>query len=222
MYGKFNSNFTYSPINNNLMMPTMYSNFDFYNNMGMNNSMNMNMFNAMMNYFNLYYSTMQNNMNNSNNNNNFISKKPSSKMIPVFQSLQSNNNYNNFNNYNSNFNNIYNNNYNKSNLNQTVKLKSVSFMDIFPEKLGRKFNIFFQTPEGHKITVLVPETAKTKDVLVKFVSKIGLTENDIDNTIIFIYSARKIKKNENRTLNEMGILDGSIIITMDKSGVLGA
>ena len=61
-----------------------------------------------------------------------------------------------------------------------------------------------------------------KDVLIKFVTKIGLTENDIDNTIIFIYSARKIKKNENRTLYEMGILNGSIIITMDKSGVLGA
>ena len=221
MFVPFNQNFTCSPINNNLMMPTLYSNFDFYNNMGMNNSMNMNMFNAMINYFNLYYSTMQNNMNNNGGGNNLMNRKTSSKMIPVYQSIQSNNNYNINNNNINNINN-YNNNNNKPNLNQTVRLKKVTFMDIFPEKFEQKMNIFFQTPEGHKINVLVPVTAKMKDVLIKFVTKIGLTENDIDNTIIFIYSARKIKKNENRTLNEMGILNGSIIITMDKSGVLGA
>ena len=215
MLGPFNpyQNLTSRSINNNILTPTMYSNFDFYNNMGMNNSMNMNMFNAMMNYLNLYYSQVQNTM---NNNNNFINKKPSSKMIPVFQSIPNNNNYiNNANNYNIN-------NYSNPNLNKTVKIKSVSFMDIFPEKLEQKFNVFFQAPDGHKITVLVPGTTKMKDVLAKFVYKIGLTENDIDNTIIFIYSARKIKKNENRTLIEMGILNGSIIITMDKSGLLGA
>ena len=135
MFPQFNPNFSFSPINNNLMMPTLYSNFDFYNNMGMNNSMNMNMFNTMMNYFNLNYSTMQNNM----NNNNLMTRKTSSKMIPVYQSIPSNN-YSNIN---------YNN--NKQNLNQTVRLKKVSFIDIFPEKMNKNRIYFFKHQKGIKL-----------------------------------------------------------------------
>ena len=199
-----NNNNNNPMINNFMAMPPMYNNFDFYGNMGINNSMNMNMYNLMMNYLSLYYSTMHNNMSNSNDNK-IITKKPSSKMIPVYSPIPNSNNNNN-----------------KRNLYQTVRNKSPSFLDIFPEIQENKMNVFFQTPEGNKINVLVPATAKMKDVLVKFVSKIGLSENDIDNTIIFIYSARKIKKNEKKTLIEMGILNGAIIITMDKSGVSGA
>ena len=200
------NNSTNGPMINNFMsIPIAYNNFDFYGNMGMNNSMNMNMYNLMMNYFNLYYTNLQNSISNSNDNNNInTTRNPSSKMVSVVG--PKNNNKNNY----------------RMNLNQTVRNKSVKILDIFPEILTEKINVFFQTPEGNKVNVLIPPTTKMKDVLIKFVNKIGLKEDDIDNTIIFIYSARKIKKNEKRSLIEMGILNGAIIITMDKSGVLGA
>ena len=168
--------------NNGMGFNNMNQNFNYYNNMGINNSMNMNMFNLMMFY-------LQQTMNQNNNNTN--------RMIPVMPD----------------------NNMSKS---QALSRKKNEFFDPYPGTSGEKMNLFFETPAGHKVNMLVPLDAKMKDILVQYVVKQNLGPNVIDNSIYFLYGGKKIKKNENRTVRQMNILNGAIVIVIDKKGIMGA
>ena len=180
--GYFVNNNNGMGLNNNMAQMPMNQNFNFYNSMGINNSMNMNMFNLMMFY-------LQQNMIQNNNNNN--------RIIPVMPD----------------------NNISKS---QVLPRKKNEFFDPYPGTSGEKINLFFETPAGHKVNMLVPVDAKMKDILVQYVLKLNLGPNVIDNSIYFLYGGKKIKKNENRTVRDMNILNGAIVIVIDKKGVMGA
>ena len=105
---------------------------------------------------------------------------------------------------------------------QVLPRKKNEFFDPYPGTSGEKINLFFETPAGHKVNMLVPVDAKMKDILVQYVLKLNLGPNVIDNSIYFLYGGKKIKKNENRKVSDMNILNGAIVIVIDKKGVMGA
>ena len=70
--------------------------------------------------------------------------------------------------------------------------------------------------------MLTPFDAKIKDLLVQYVLKLGLGPNVIDEAIYFLHGGGRLKKNENRTLIEKNMINGTVIIVIDKQGVMGA
>ena len=207
-YVNRNNGFPINNMNNSMMnqLMMMNNNYNLFNNMGMNGNMNMNMFNLMM-----YYLMMQNynNQNNINNNNNYnqtsINNNNANRLSTVIPSQEE-----------------------RTMSNPRVfggilpRGKGIYNFNAFPEKGGNKINIFFQAPTGHKINMLVPDTSRMKDVLEKYVLRIGLGPEVIDNAVYFLYGGNKIKKNEKRTIREMFMLNGAVIIVIDKKGVIGA
>jgi hypothetical protein len=91
------------------------------------------------------------------------------------------------------------------------------------EELYYKLETLMRDGYGsHNINMLVPDTCRMKDVLEKYVLRIGLGPEVIDNAVYFLYGGNKIKKNEKRTIREMFMLNGAVIIVIDKKGVIGA
>jgi hypothetical protein len=216
----------------------------------MNN--NMQKFNNMMNnekYNNNnhnfdYNNNNNNNFNNNNFNNNFNNKNFNNNNFSKNNSFNNNFNFNNNNMMNMfNFLNttwqmfqMYNNNQKNENHStmrlikknssdfdsQVLRNFSKTVIDISPNYQGAKINIFFQNSSGTKVNVLSPSDITVKDLLLNYVLKIGLGENVIDSAIYFLFSGAKLKKNDKRKIYELGILNGTIIIVIDRNSVMGA
>ena len=72
------------------------------------------------------------------------------------------------------------------------------------------------------VNVLCPNYIKIKDLLRKYVSKINLSENVIENSIYFLYNSAKLNSNDDRTIEDLKMRNDAIIIVIDKSAVIGA
>lgn len=187
-------NNTQSFINNNDY--NQYSNY-----MGINNNNNMNMFYLMMNYLNQYYAFMNNNNNNFNNN--------------QFNTFCNNNSFNRM-----SF--VNNNNYHRQSSSKTLLPRyNIDNFSPFGNE-DNQTNIFFQTAAGHKINMILSINTKMKDALLQYTKRIGLEPESINKDIYFLYSGQKIKSNENRTIYQIGMLNGAIIIVIDVNDVMGA
>jgi len=187
-------------INNNFIpqnQQNLINNYVMNNNMNLLNNMalqnNMLMYNNMMNLLN-FYNFYSNNINNNNNN-------TTTRLTYVKQ-------------------------YSNKNIGQKGILPREKRTDQynvnFPGTHGNKINLFFQTPASFRVNLVVPEDAKMSDVLVQYVLKINLGPEVIDKDIYFLFGGRKLKKNERKTLQQLFIMDSSVIIVVDKSGILGA
>jgi hypothetical protein len=242
MYGDINNNTTgqmntcmnnnmNNQINNNYMNYQMKNNMNNQMNNIMNNKMNINNANSLLN--NNYINTpminnymnnqMTDNINNQINNKNMTAQDNYYNFLcNTWNNLQFYKNMNNTNEQNSQYfpnkMKFVNNNLSKT---QNLLRQNLTF-DIDYSQNQRKINILFETSSGHKITVLCNPKVRIKDLLRKFVEKIGVSENVIDDSFYFLYNGCKIKKNENKTIEEMHMLNCSVIIVIDKSAVLGA
>ena len=105
---------------------------------------------------------------------------------------------------------------------EKIKKKSITIFDIKPNYQGNKINIFFQDSRGTKVNVLSPFDISVKDLLKNYVTKMGLGENVIDSGIYFLFNGGKLKKDEKKNIYELGILNGTIIIVIDRNAVMGA
>jgi hypothetical protein len=210
---------------NNIMSNGKYNNnnhdFD-YNN---NNNFNVYNYNNSFNNNNL-------NNNNFNNNNNYNNNNNANMM-----NMNMNMDMYNFLNTTWNMFQIYNSQKNK-NFSTMRFVKKDSFDYIDPEKIkkvvnktiidiepnyqGNKINIFFQDSRGTKVNVLSPFDISVKDLLKNYVTKMGLGENVIDSGIYFLFNGGKLKKDEKKNIYELGILNGTIIIVIDRNAVMGA
>ena len=83
-------------------------------------------------------------------------------------------------------------------------------------------NICFLISTGQKFNEQAINTLKTKDLFIKFITRLGFTKELLDKNIAFLFNGIKIDHNEEKTLREMGIGDNSIIVTMDLKGIIGA
>ena len=69
----------------------------------------------------------------------------------------------------------------------------------------------------------VPKNAKVGDVLLEYISVVGLGPGVIGNGIYFLFNGSKIKKkDENKTVAEFGINDLTHIIVVDAQNLIGA
>ena len=227
----FNNNTNYNNNNNNMNYNNNYNN-NFYNNNFNNNNFNNNNFNN-NNFNNNFYGN--NNFNYGNNNNgNFMNNNNNvnNMMMDNFQM--------NMINFMNNFINAF------ESMNKTKNFSGMQFerptevqnpsvvggllprtkttvnYDPFINFNGEKFNVFFQTPVGYKVNMIVPYNAKLEDILVKYVTKVGVGPNTIDQDIYFLFGGNKIKKDDQRTAQEIGMIDGSVVIVLDKKGIIGS
>ena len=213
-----NQNFNYNPMTFNMMLNMM-------------NLMNPNMgYNA--NNFNMY-----------NNQNsvlmmNWINSNPS--LFQMFQNV--NNNINNNMNMNNNLNQSVNNNNiigNKISLinvsNDDLNKAKVTGGGILPKNIPNnrtydfspkdnslKANIVFTTQKGQKINIVCPYNMKIKDLLVKYVTILGLGPNVMGDSLFFLFNGTKINKSDDRAVGELRLFAGSNIVVLDLKGVIGS
>ena len=210
---------------NNIMNNGKYNNnnHDFnYNKNNNNNNFNCNNFNI-YNYNDNFYNNNNLNINKSFNNNN----NNNSNMMNMLNFL--NTTWNMFRMFNNQKNvnhsatiQVINNNSNDFDSDKLRKVIKPTVIDINPKYQGVKINIFFQNSIGTKINVLSPSDITVKDLLLNYVKKIGLGENVIDSVIYFLFSGAKLKKDDERKIYELGMMNGAIIIVIDRNAVTGA
>ena len=218
-------------------------NMNNFNQMNMNNpnQMNMNNFNQMnMNNFNQMNMNNPNqiNMNNQMNINNFNQMN----MNDLNMMNQLNLNMMNFMNNYMKLYQLYNNNGNNNNKNQgkmgitnnsnnsegkkgiLPKDKQTITFTAFPQYNGLRCNIIFQTPAGHKVIMRAPINAKMGDLLLQYISVVGLGPNVLSKGIYFLFNGKKLKKEQdfNKTAQDIGISTASTIVVIDTENLIGA
>ena len=214
---------------NNIMNDWKYNNnnhdFDYNNNINNNDIFKSNNFNV-YNYSNSY-----NNNNNFNNNYNYsnennFNNNNNMNMMNMFNFLNTTWNmfqiYNNQNNSNHSTMRLIKNDSSNDFDPEVLRKGSKTVIDLRPNYQGMKINIFFQNSNGSKVNVLSPSDITVEDLLLNYVQKIGLGVNVIDSAIYFLFSGSKLKKNDRRKIYELGILNGTIIIVIDRNSVCGA
>ena len=212
------------------------------NNMNMMN-MNPMTFNAMLNMMNQLYPNMGYNMNNFNMyNNQFLYCLMMNWMMMNPSLIQTYNNLNQNNQINMNqFNQFNNNNQNKigmstisvsqEDLNQAKVtgggLISNNFQNMncdfsSPNDPTPKVNIYFKTQKGQRMNIVCPYNLKIKDLLIKYIERIGLGPGVMGSSIFFLFNGGKLDINENRDVTQMGMTSGSTVIVLDIKGIIGS
>ena len=221
----YNNNFNNYNFNNNNFNNNNFNNNNFNNNDFNNNNYNNNNFN------NNFYGN--NNYNYANNNNgNFMDNNNNANNL-MMDNLTMINFMNNFMKAYENMNNI--NNFSRMQFERQTevqnpivvggllpRVKKTENCDPFINFNGQKFNVFFQTPVGYKVNMVVPYNAKLEDILVKYITKVGIGPDTIDKDIYFLFGGNKIKKGDKRTAQDIGMIDGSVVIVLDKKGIIGS
>jgi hypothetical protein len=243
-----NNNTNNNYMNNRQMNNNQMNNSQMNNNYMNNNQMNMNNINTPMNNNNINSPSINNYIKNqmTNNVNNQMPNNVNSQMIYNMNNQNINNNmtaqddyYNSlcktwdYYQFYRNMNNINNQNsqYSQNKMKVVNNNSNTNIRSLLKQNLSFNYdnsynknttNIMFEAASGHKVSVLCSPSIKMKDLLIKYVQKIGVSENVIDNAIYFLFNGSKIKNDENRTLEEMGIYNCSIILVIDKNSVIGA
>ena len=195
-------------MNNMNMNPMMINNTM---NMGMNpvmnNNMNMNMmFNPMiMNPKAMGQMLMANMINQVNQNfikiNNEMAKLAQQKMEN--KQVQNNNNNQNTNN------------------GELPRAQENVYYDPFAGYNGPRINVKCITPAGHTVMMNAPRDATIYSLLYKYIQKIQLGPNVINNAIYFISNGKKLKNEElNKKVGEV-FTDNTSIIVIDQKGLIG-
>jgi len=98
----------------------------------------------------------------------------------------------------------------------------------FPEYTGPRINIIFETGSGLKYNIATPYNIPIKDVLLKYIRKVGVSESLLGNKIFFILNGLTIPANEERTVKEFllihnyGLGNQVKIVVIDGSNIIGA
>ena len=101
--------------------------------------------------------------------------------------------------------------------------KEISSHFAFPNSKGYRINIDFTTPVGYKIMMSVPSNEKIGDILLEYISVVGLGPDVLGKGIYFLYNGQKIKKvDEKKTAQELGMNDFSHIVVIDVQNLIGA
>ena len=200
-------------------------------------------FNMMLNMMNIIHPNMGYNINNYNINNpqiiinimrNWINMNPN--LLQMYQNFNLNNNNINQNNINNN-----NNNNNKLNRMNFVKVSESELEKIKvnggalgnsaanfsldasdPNDNSPKINIVFITQKQQKANIVASINMKVKDLLLKYVNRLGLGPNVMNDSLFFLYNGSKIDLNEQKTIFEFGLDTGKTIMVLDIKEVIGA
>ena len=199
------------------------NNMNNFNQMNMN--MNMNMNNPNFNQMNMNYPMNINNPNfNQMNMNNCNQMNMNMNMMNFMMNYMTL-----YNLFNKNQNNIYNMEMMRKSKTQVGSKKSlprdkgtISHM-LFPQNNGPRYNIDFQTPAGFKVLMSVPINAKIGEILLEYLSVVGLGPNVLEEGIYFLFNGNKIKQSDyNITASNFGINALTHIIVIDTKNLIGA
>ena len=202
------------------------------NNIYLNNNNNFNNNNCNNNNFNINNCNNNNFDNNNVNNNNFNNQNNNNNnynMIDMNMFYFLNSTWQNFEMYNKNKPNDYStmriikkSSSNDIDYSDSLRNVSKTVIDLQPNYQGIKINIFFQNSSGTKVNVLSPGDITVEDLLLNYVSKMGISTDAIDKAIYFLFNGAKLKKNDKKKIYELGIQNSTIIIVIDRNAVLGA
>ena len=196
----------------------------------MNNNFDPNLFNMMLNMMNVMFPNMGYNMNNYNMNNyqNLMNIIMNNQMLfQMYQNMQKNMNQNqNINNFNNRMN-LVNVNQNQMNNNQVtggaLRNSNANFSYNVTSSMNSSpvTNIIFTTMKEQKANLIAPINMKIKDLLFKYVTKLGLGPNVMGTSLFFLFNGKKIDLNEEKTIHEFG-LENAHIIVLDPKEVIGS
>ena len=196
----------------------------------MNNNFDPNLFNMMLNMMNVMFPNMGYNMNNYNMNNyqNLMNIIMNNQMLfQMYQNMKNNMNQNqNINNFNNRMN-FVNVNQNQMNNNQVTGGALRNSNANFSYNVTSSFNssqvtnIIFTTMKEQKANLIAPIDMKIKDLLFKYVTKLGLGPNVMGTSLFFLFNGKKIDLNEEKTIHEYG-LENAHIIVLDPKEVIGS
>ena len=213
-------------MNNNTM--NMGMNPVMNNNMNMNMNMNPNMNNNTMNMG--MNPVMNNNMNmNMMLNPMVINTKVMGQMLMANMINQVNQNFIRINNEMAKLaqqkmenKQVQNNNNNQnSNNGELPRAQENVYYDPFAGYNGPRINVKCITPAGHTVMMNAPTDATVYSLLYKYIQKIQLGPNVINNAIYFISNGKKIKNEElNKKVGEL-FTDNTNIIVIDQKGLIG-
>ena len=202
-------------------------------------------FNVMLNMMNILYPNMGYNINNYNMNNQQILMNMMMNWMntnPIILQMY-NNVLSNYNNLNQNINN------NNKNINMNNNVKRMNFVNVSKSDLEQikvnggvlntnaanfnldvtnpfdnspKLNIIFMTQKHQRAAIIATYNMKIKDLLMKYVSKLGLGPNVMGNSIFFLFNGKQIDINEEQTIRDYGLKAGAIILVLDVKEVIGA
>ena len=82
-------------------------------------------------------------------------------------------------------------------------------------------NIIFTTMKEQKANIIAPIDMKIKDLIFKYVTKLGLGPNVMGTSLFFLFNGKKINYNEEKTIHEYG-LENAHIIVLDPKEVIGS
>ena len=98
----------------------------------------------------------------------------------------------------------------------------------FPKYTGNTINIIFETGSGLRYIFPVSENIPMKELLLKFIRKVGISESLMGNKILFILNGSTIPAYEERSIktyykeHNFSFANNSKIIVIDGSNVIGA
>ena len=87
--------------------------------------------------------------------------------------------------------------------------------DYFPNRTGEIINIIMETIKGVKIILPTPKDATINELILAFMKKMKLDENLINQRVCFFYNARKLEKDDKRTVSELKMMNGSPITVLE-------
>ena len=87
-----------------------------------------------------------------------------------------------------------------------------------------KINVTFTTQKGNRMNIVCPQNMKIKDLFVKYITRLGLGPNVMGDSIFFLFNGKKLSKNDNRELNQLGfgVNIGANIVVIDTKDIIGA
>ena len=231
-----NNNRNMNMMNNNNINMNLMNNF----NMNMMNNNNMNMMNNNMNMINnidmnqykfiLSLMLLLNpslNINNQNNLNNMMNNFMNAN--PYFFQINNNNQQSNNQNNNSRIEII---NQNDENINSSKKggilprkntdnIQNEIKIDSFPGNFNSRINIVFLTGVGMKFSINTPINVSIKELFIAFIHRVNLDESVLGKMIYFLYNGKRIQVDLMETVIDYGLQDGSKIIVVDASNLIG-
>ena len=216
------------------MNPMMNNSMNMGMNPMMNNSMNMGMNPMMNNSMNMGMNPMMNNnvnngMNPMMNNNMNMNANIMNQMLMVSMINQVNQNFIRINNEMAKLaqqkmenNQVQNNNNNQNTNNGELPRTQESVLyDPFAGFNGPRINVKCITPAGHTVLMNAPTDATVYSLLNKYILKIQLGPNVINNGIYFISNGKKLKNEElNKKVGNV-FTDNTNIIVIDQKGLIG-
>ena len=105
---------------------------------------------------------------------------------------------------------------------------SIGYHELFPNYVGPKLNILFETGAGHKLNIPTPTTVTVEELLIKYITRVGVSPSLLGKKIFFLVNGKTIPIHEKSKTEEFfrnlayGANNQIKVIVIDASNVIGA